>query len=214
MKELNSLYKQIKLANNKVVVWTFEKFIEKFKEKPTLLARNIFQVFHDMITKCVGEGKDEYPDDPESINFLDYDFNNLLVKGFDDPFFADRLFANRFMRAVKNMRFGTQQNKIYIFHGPPGCGKSTFLNNLLSQFESYSNSEAGHQYEVVWRLNKKLLNITAIDKNIEFGGGFVPRKDMEGVDFSYYETDKYIEVSCPSHDHPLLIIPREYRKSF
>ena len=27
-------------------------------------------------------------------------------------------------------------------------------------------------------------------------------------------TPEYIEVPCPSHDHPVLMIPKDYRRSF
>ena len=33
----------------------------------------ILQIFHDMVMAYVGEGIDEYPDDPESIHYVYYD---------------------------------------------------------------------------------------------------------------------------------------------
>jgi hypothetical protein len=61
----------------------------------------VHQVFHDMVRAHVGQGHDEYPDDPESINFIAYDFGSLLVHDTDQPFFADRIFANRLMNGSK-----------------------------------------------------------------------------------------------------------------
>jgi len=101
----------------------FEGFLKVLMEKPHQALRNVFQVYHDMIKNYVTEGEDEYPNDPESIHFVNYDCRELFVEGSDHPFFADRLFANRFMEQVEALRRGTQQNKIYIFDGPPGCGK-------------------------------------------------------------------------------------------
>ena len=46
---------------------SFDAFLKKLTEKPTVVIRNIFQVFHDMVTTYVGKGYDEYPDDPESM---------------------------------------------------------------------------------------------------------------------------------------------------
>ena len=106
-----------------------------------------FQIFHDMVKRYVDEGIDEYPDDPESIGFVHYDFGRLLVEDADHPFFADRLFANRLMAHAEAMKRGGQQNKLYIFDGPPGCGKSTFLNNLLMKFEEYAGTEEGLRFE-------------------------------------------------------------------
>jgi len=135
----------------------FEEFLNVLTAKPRQVLRNVFQVFHEMIKTYVVEGEDEYPNDPESIHFVNYDCSELFVKGSDNPFFADRLFANRFVEQVEALRRGTQQNKIYIFDGPPGCGKSTFLNNLLMKFEEYTKTEAGMRYESVWKLDRHFL---------------------------------------------------------
>ena len=118
-------------GKNQRIPVTFEKFLQILIAQPHIVIRNVFQVFRDMVNAYVEKGVDEYPDDPESVSFINYDCNKLFVEGADHPFFADRLFANRLINHVDALTRGTQQNKIYIFEGPPGCGKSTFLNNLL-----------------------------------------------------------------------------------
>ena len=90
----------------------FEEFLQVLVEQPFTMIRNAFQVFHDMIKTYIGVGVDEYPDDPESINFVKYDCNRLFVEGSDHPYFADRLFANRLINLVEALRRSTQQNKI------------------------------------------------------------------------------------------------------
>ncbi len=217
----------------------FEEFLSLLVRNPDRVIRNVFQVFHDMVKTYVGEGVDEYPDDPESISFVYYDCNNLFAEGTDHPFFADRLFANRLINHSEAMRRGAQQNKIYIFDGPPGCGKSTFLNNLLKKYEEYANTENGSRFEVLWRLDRKLLGgyedrqstIPLIEKltqalaHVPRGHGEVASDptacaappDMEPLMYeSDYpgSTEDYIEVACPSHDHPILMIPKEHRRPF
>ena len=135
----------------------FEEFLNELVARPDDVIRDIFQVFYDMIHSYVGEGVDEYPDDPESIHYVHYDFSRLFVEGTDNPFFADRLFSNRLIALSDSLKRGAQQNKIYIFRGPPGCGKSTFLNNFLRKFEEYSNASQGLRYETVWRFDRQLL---------------------------------------------------------
>ncbi len=135
----------------------FEAFLNELVADPSVVIRNVFQIFHDMMKAYVGEGTEEYPDDPESIHYVLYDCNKLFVEGSDYPFFADRLFANRLISLVEALKRGAQQNKIYIFKGPPGCGKSTFLNNLLMKFEEYANTNAGLRYETVWHFDRKIL---------------------------------------------------------
>ena len=201
----------------------YEAFLEKVGQRPTHLIRNVFQFFHDMVSAYVGEGFDEYPDDPESISYVNYDFSRLFVEGSDHPFFADRLFSNRLMKQVDSMRQGAQQNKIYIFDGPHGCGKSTFLNNLLTKFEAYANTEEGRRYEVIWRINITDLGqqamgsdtVTILEKLLQL------QKESQQQQYDRLKTkvlaqkeESYLEIACPSHDNPLLIIPKEQRREF
>ena len=79
----------------------FEEFLERVRQDPEGMMRNVFQVFHDMIKAYVSEGHDEYPEDPESIHFVYYDCSRLFVEGSDNPFFADRLFANRLIKLAE-----------------------------------------------------------------------------------------------------------------
>ncbi len=50
----------------------FRDFLSKMLKKPYKEIRNVFLIFSDMIKNYVGEGFDEYTDDPESINFSYY----------------------------------------------------------------------------------------------------------------------------------------------
>ncbi len=194
----------------------FAEFLVLLRKHPERLIRNVHQVFHDMVMTFVGEGHDEYPEDPESINFIGYDCNRLFVEGADQPFFADRIFANRLMSMIDGFRGGAQQNKIYLFDGPPGCGKSTFLNNLLRKFEEYADSPEGCRFETVWRLDRNLLS-DAMPVDLESQGRLSRLLDRrgEGVDTHEFSgNQRYVEVPCPSHDNPLLLVPREQRSDF
>jgi len=229
-------------GRNQYAAIPFDEFLKVLTTKPAKVIRNIFQVFHDMMKTYVGEGNEEYPGDPESINFVYYDCNKLFVEDSDHPFFADRLFANRLINHVEALRRGAQQNKIYIFDGPPGCGKSTFLNNLLKKFEEYANTEDGSRFEVVWRLDRKLLggmienentmpllfqkfshllsNAAGNQEQNDTDRSCDPRNSPRNSDLtmdyqnSGYLNEDYIEIPCPSHDHPVLMIPKPFRRPF
>lgn len=220
-KAVAKLNKEMNTADQRKPI-PFKKFLECLSKNPKSIIRNIFQVFHDMIKSYVGDGFDEYPDDPENVGFVYYDTTDLFVVGTDHPFFADRLFANRFMNKVKALRQGAQQNKIYIFEGPHGCGKSTFLNNLLSKFETYANTEEGARYEIVWRLNREELGgllenetIPIIEKySHEADTDHPEQRTVIARQTIIRETDEYVEIPCPSHDNPILMIPKSYRREF
>jgi predicted Ser/Thr protein kinase len=199
---------------------SFESFLVRLRAHPDRMIRNVHQVFHDMVYSYIGMGHDEYPDDPESINFIAYDCAPLFVRNCDNPFFADRIFANRLMNMVDGFRGGAQQNKIYIFDGPPGCGKSIFLNNLLHKFEEYANSERGCRYETVWHLDRKVLGeVLDLDHNPMLEK-LAHLLGDEGLDDFHEVPDKhqprhgFVEVPCPSHDNPLLMVPKDQRADF
>lgn len=203
---------------------SFDEYLHLVERRPAAMIRNVFQFFHDMVKAYVGVGVDEYPDDPETINFVSYDCNNLFVQGSDHPFFADRLFANRLIKQVEGMRQGAQQNKIYIFDGPHGCGKSTFLNNLLTKFEEYANTEEGGRYETIWRLDMDALGrptvspnetVSILEKLLQL------QKETQQEQYERFKSrilsqnvNRVLEIPCPSHDNPLLIIPKSMRRAF
>lgn len=200
----------------------FREFLNLVISKPSTVIRSIFQLFHDMVNTYVGKGMDEYPDDPESINYVYYDCTDLFVEGADHPFFADRLFANRFINHVEALRRGAQQNKIYIFDGPHGCGKSTFLNNLLRRFEDYVNTEEGTSYETVWRITPDVLGRISSSETVSILERLLQlQKDPSQEQYDAIKNrnapqpaENYIQIPCPSHDNPLLIIPKAYRRPF
>jgi len=202
---------------------SFENILELTRNNPTQVLRNVFQVFHDMVKNYIGEGVNEYPDDPESIGYVSYDCSELFVKDSDHPFFADRLFANRLIALCESFKRSAQQNKIYVFEGPPGSGKSTFLNILLLKFEEFTTTEQGLRYETVWRLDQQLLgghykrqSNPMVNKLLHLLSqdepGLSQEMPDEEPDFAF--RDGIIEVPCPSHDHPILMIPKAHRRAF
>ncbi|MBI5603768.1 MAG: serine protein kinase PrkA [Deltaproteobacteria bacterium] len=216
---ISTLCQKIKERENRLPM-NYQEFMTLAGEQPTLVFRNIFQRLQDMIKSHLGEGVNEYPDDPESINYVYYDCNSLFVDGADHPFFADRLFANRLINHINAFQHGRQQNRIYIFEGPHGCGKSTFLNNLLMKFEHYSKTAAGSTYETVWRLDKKELGVLFENeahvllgqlRTLAEHASLTPRPAQRDQILGL-PAKEYLEVPCPSHDNPILLIPKGYRR--
>ena len=201
----------------------FQEFLSVLNANPSQILRNIFQSFHDMIKSYVDEPDESISGDLEKLKFTNYDCTRLFVEDSANPYFPDMLFANRFMKQMEYLRHGAQQNRIYIFYGPHGCGKSTFLNNLLKKFEKYANTEEGLRYEVVWRLNikklqdkdKSMMTLSTFEKLIQYvetEKGAATGIKPEELPFGRNDRD-YIEIPCISHDNPFLVIPKEQRRS-
>jgi len=225
MAEIESVLKQLGqtiVEREKGEVLSFDEYLRLLVERPASMMRNVFQIFHDMVKDSVTLLPDEYPDDPESIHYVNYDTRKLFVENSDRPFFADRLFANRLMGHVAAMKSGARQNKIYIFEGPPGSGKSTFLNNLLMKFEEYASTQAGRCYEVVWHLDRRILGRFKehqVGPFLEKLSHLLDEYELESQEWMHHRnllqrSGDYVEVSCPSHDSPLLMIDKQQRRAF
>jgi predicted Ser/Thr protein kinase len=199
---------------------SFNGFLNLASRKPDHAFRNVFQLFYDMVQFYVRRVEDGKSKDNESVGFINYDFSNLFEKDCDDPFFPDRLFTNRFMKLAVDIKQASQNNRIFLFEGPPGSGKSTFLNILLRKLEAYTQTQEGSMYETHWRLDiERLGGFRRFERELHKIALETGDADLvERLISTQIEADKlpkkYLEFSCPSHDHPVLQIPKSYRKQF
>ncbi|MDX2302031.1 MAG: hypothetical protein NW226_04485 [Microscillaceae bacterium] len=206
---------------------TYDEFLDITAKKPKHIFRDIFQVFYDMVHYYVDSSMPiidhkTRQNGSGSVEFEEYDCSNLFEKGCDNPFFADRLFVNRFLKLTDGFKKGVQNNNIFLFEGPPGSGKSTFLNNLIQKFEDYTKTPEGACYETFWRLDVKKLGgfqrVENLIKKIDEANDDEDRSDGDKaptirLDIENFPHD-FVEFSCPNHDHPILLISKDYRQQF
>jgi len=199
---------------------SFNGFLNIASRKPEHVFRNVFQLFYDMVHFYVPSIDKKKSIKKESIGFINYNCSNLFEEDCEDPFFADRLFTNRFMKLIEDIKQATQNNRIFLFEGPPGSGKSTFLNILLRKLEEYTLYSEGSLYETHWKLDiEKLGGFRRFEKELHKIASVSNDADLiEKLISTEIEADKlpqkYLEFTCPNHDHPILQIPKSYRKQF
>jgi predicted Ser/Thr protein kinase len=202
----NSLRKK-----NKHKVYSFEAYLKEISRNPEKALRNSFQLLSDMIHYYVPTPDLDNLED-ESTHYIKYDCSKLFVKNTEKPFFADRLFADRLINVTNALKAAVIRNKMLLFLGPKGSGKSTFLNTLLEKLEQFTQLSEGVMYETVWEIDIEKIETTSGYKLIsEFPLSF----DMSSTTTTTtppHKLDKRICVPCPSHDHPIIQIPQEYRK--
>ncbi|MBM2814957.1 MAG: putative serine protein kinase, PrkA [Ignavibacteria bacterium] len=198
----------------------FNDFLFMASQNPEFVFRDIFQLFYDMFNHYVETPKDDWEGSPEYIGFIGYDFFKMFESDCDEPFFSDRLFSNRLMNLVRDFRKSTQNKNIFLFEGPPGSGKSTFLNILLQKLEDYAITDAGATYKTYWRLDIDYLGgFTGLEKYINLFAGEKSKKSADSQTSTKKTPtltypDKHLEFSCPNHDHPILLIPKSFRQQF
>ena len=112
-------------------------------------------------------------------------------------------------RLLSNFAHEGRTNRLILLHGPNGSAKSTFIACVQRALENYSSLAEGALYRFNW--------IFPVQKLVKGGIGFGDRgPESANVGESYaYLDDELIEAKLVDElkDHPLLLVPREKRKS-
>ena len=143
-------------------LYSFKQFLDFAAKRPEVTFRGIRQYTRDMYFYYVKKEPDEYPYDVESIGYDNYNTDKLFLEGVDEPYFVDRVMANRLARYMQSLPTHNGQNVVYDNIGPAGCGKSTCINNLLRGLERYSLIAEGDRYELVWQLDRDKIRNQSI----------------------------------------------------
>ncbi len=203
------------LTDYSKVPFSFNDFIFQLSRQPQVILRDVFQLFSDAVKYYVKV----IPNKEKNDELLKFDTSKLFEENCETPFFADLLFSKRFMQVAQAMSVGVQTNRIYIFEGPPGSGKSTFLNNLLNKIQEYTQLPEGVMLKTVWHLDIEKIgnsknNFWNRIEDIANSTNNIQLLDLISTQKKSAFTEKFVNISCPYNDHPILQIPKDIRKKF
>jgi serine protein kinase len=165
---------------------TFWEYLDIASQNPSV-CRNAYQRLYDAIVSCGNEKYRLFKKDVIRYHF------------FSDPFGAgvDAIYGLDFalMQLVDVLRsaaegYGTDK-RILLLHGPVGSSKSTIARLLKKGSEAYSRTPEGALYSFSWLLDEHC--------------------EVKPVSGSASDAIKSHEFSCPMHEDPLILVPREAR---
>ncbi|MCX7880626.1 MAG: serine protein kinase PrkA [Ignavibacteria bacterium] len=187
-----------------------EAFLGLVSENPSFYLRDIFQFFYDMVFFYVRslQKRPKWKD----FQIWNYDLNPLLAEGCDSPFFADSIFTERFLDLVSSFKKRRIQNFLILFEGPPGSGKSTFLNNLVQKIEVYGARPEGALFKTYWKIDIDAIRKAMGEEVAERVGDELGQEQKNASSNS--KTRRSLNFSCPRQDHPIIQIPKDFRHDF
>lgn len=102
-----------------------------------------------------------------------------------------------------------QNNRLLLLHGPNGSAKSSVVRVLMQGMERYSREPEGAVYAFNW--------IFPHERSLKPGLGLNPDAYAGGGDRASYahlvDDEISARVPCEMKDHPLLLVPREHRRT-
>ncbi len=175
-------------------VLAYNDYMELFEKDPRRESRPTFEYLYDMLNYY---GKNE-----------DGSYALFTKKHIDtQKVFGQRKVQESIVQNLINFQEEGFNNRFILLVGPNGSSKSSMVRKIMKGAEEYSETEDGAIYSFSW--------IFPIDNYVKgtLGLNTESRNSRDLPSFAYLE-DKEISAILPSElkDHPLLLIPKEYRQ--
>ena len=185
------LAQEKKETNSEIL--SFQDYMDIFQKHPYRECRPSYQYLKDMLN-YYGKNEDQsfklfethHPDSP--------------------PVYGQTKTQQALYQNLRNFSEEGMNNKFILLVGPNGSSKSSLVRKLMKGAEEYSKTDDGCLYSFSW--------VFPIDNYVKgtLGLNTTPR-ETDIKTFAYLE-DKDISAILTSElkDHPILLIPREYRR--
>ncbi len=193
MSHLDWIHKATEQNDTQAEILSFSDYMEIFEKNSKQECRPTYEFIRDMLSSY-GVNQDgsyklfqmHHPDCP--------------------PVFGQTKVQQALAQNLVNFSEEGFNNKFILLIGPNGSSKSSLVKKLIKGLEDYSETEAGKLFSFSW--------IFPIDTYVKGTLGLNSSiRDQNLVSYAYLE-DKDISAIMPSElkDHPLLLIPKEYRQ--
>jgi predicted Ser/Thr protein kinase len=180
-------------SDNHTEILSFSDYMEIFEKNSKNECRPTFEFIRDML-KHYGVNEDgsyklfhmDHPDCP--------------------PVYGQKKVQHALTQNLVNFSEEGFNNKFILLIGPNGSSKSSLVKKLIKGLEDYSETEEGKLFSFSWifPIENYVKGTLGLNSTI---------RDTNLVSYAYLE-DKEISAIMPSElkDHPLLLIPKEYRQ--
>lgn len=193
MSQLDWIHKASESNDTQAEILSFSDYMEIFEKNSKQECRPTYEYILDML-EHYGENEDgsyklfqmNHPDCP--------------------PVFGQTKVQQALAQNLVNFSEEGFNNKFILLIGPNGSSKSSLVKKLVKGLEDYSESENGKLFSFSWifPIETYVKGTLGLNSSI---------RDSNLVSYAYLE-DKDISAIMPSElkDHPLLLIPKEYRQ--
>jgi serine protein kinase len=184
---LKDILKQSSAEHRTDEVLSFSEYIELVCKKPWI-ARNTFQLLHDMILS----GGVEHALTPGKPVKHRYAFFENTERVGPYIVFGQQKAKENLVEKVDNASRGLESSKrLWILLGPPGSAKSRSMDGIKNALNLYSQSDAGRSYTLL-----------------------LPTKDERLKDRAILEENGVYYIQSPIFETPLQVIPEHARPAF
>lgn len=177
---------------------TFGEFTEAFLACPYLYLRTAPQYLLDMFDHYGQRPVSRIGQDSPRFRVFDSEVSGATLVG------QERV-QNAFYSFLSGFARKSRADKMVLFHGPNGSGKTSFVECLVGALERYCQSPEGTLLRFNWIFSEN-------DERMSIGFDASEGESVVDTLALINERDISARVPCEMNDSPLFLIPREVRR--
>jgi predicted Ser/Thr protein kinase len=196
-------------ANRRIL--SFDEFIVLVAENPERHTRGSARFITDMMDHF---GRTPLkPNDPGHVLGATHRFAlfDRPIDGIVTKIIGQEVVQNQIYKSLKTFVKQGFNNKLILLHGPNGSAKTSMIHAIMAGLETYSREAEGAKYQFNWIFPVERYTKGGIGIN---NSTYSTQRETSQNYAKLSDEDVAARIPCDLHDHPLLIVPAEHRKSF